>query len=79
MREVIDLDDRAGMLVVDDDDEKGRATARTARRRRDSLGFSFLAFDGRSSNKLWYCQALHDDEEEGEEECLPNETEIRTR
>lgn len=40
MREVIDLDDRAGMLV--DDDENGRATARTARRRSDSLGFSFF-------------------------------------
>lgn len=38
MREVSDLDDRAGMIVLD---EKGRATARTARRRRDSLGFFF--------------------------------------
>lgn len=33
IREVIDRDDRAGMGV----DEKGTATARTARRRRDNL------------------------------------------
>lgn len=39
MREVIDLDDRVGMVV----DEKGTATARTARRRKDNLNFSFLA------------------------------------
>lgn len=46
MREVIDLDDRAGMVVVVVVDEKGRATARTARRRaRDSLGeFSHFSF-----------------------------------
>lgn len=37
MREVIDLDDRVGMVV----DEKGTATARTARRRRDNLIFHF--------------------------------------
>lgn len=73
MREVNDLDDRAGIIV----DEKGTATARTARRRRDNLKFSFFSFDVCKSSKLL---GIIKPYMIGEEEiCLPNETEIRTR